>query len=59
MTRPVPMRCCRLADAVLTGAFVGDLAVAMERAGAFCRVVSTGWAMLADTDPGRRIGAGA
>ena len=33
---------------MLTGAFIGDLAVAMERAGAFCRVVSTGWAMLAD-----------
>lgn len=48
---PGPDEVLRLADAVLTGAFVGDLAVAMERAGAFCRVVSTGWAMLADTDP--------
>lgn len=37
-----------LADAVLTGVFTGDLAVALERAGAFCRVVSTGWAVLAD-----------
>lgn len=37
-----------LADAVLAGAFTGDLAVALERAGAFCRVVSTGWAVLAD-----------
>ncbi len=37
-----------LADAVLAGAFTGDLAVALERAGAFCRVVSTGWALLAD-----------
>jgi hypothetical protein len=44
-----------LADAVLAGAFTGDLAVALERAGAFCRVVSTGWAVLADddADPGR------
>jgi hypothetical protein len=37
-----------LADAVLAGAFHGDLAVALERAGAFCRVVATGWAVLAD-----------
>ena len=36
-----------LADAVLAGAFTGDLAVALERAAAFCRVVSTGWAVLA------------
>ncbi len=45
---PGPLEVLELADAVLTGAFVGDLAVAMERAGAFCRVVSTGWAVLAD-----------
>ena len=37
-----------LADAVLTGAFSGDLAVALERAAAFCRVVSTGKALQAD-----------
>jgi hypothetical protein len=44
-----------LADAVLAGAFTGDFAVALERAAAFCRVVSTGWAVLADdeTDPER------
>lgn len=44
-----------LADAVLAGAFTGDFAVALERAGAFCRVVSTGWAVLADdeADAGR------
>jgi hypothetical protein len=40
-----------LADAVLTGAFRGDLDVALERAGAFCRVVSTGLAMIADQVP--------
>lgn len=45
---PGPQEVIELADAVLTGAFVGDLAVAMERAGALCRVVSTGWALLAD-----------
>ena len=46
-----------MADAVLAGAFTGDFAVALERGGAFCRVVSTGWALLADDDPtpsGRR-----
>jgi hypothetical protein len=33
-----------MADSVLAGAFTGDFAVALERAAAFCRVVSTGWA---------------
>jgi hypothetical protein len=37
-----------LADAVLAGAFTGDLAVALERAAAFCHVVATGWAFEAD-----------
>lgn len=37
-----------LADAVLTGAFDGDLAIALERAAAFCRIVATGWAVRAD-----------
>jgi hypothetical protein len=37
-----------LADAILSGAFSGELDVALERAAAFCRVVSTGWALLAD-----------
>jgi hypothetical protein len=45
---PGPPEMLRLADAVLAGAFSGDLAVALERAGSFCRVVSTGWAVLAD-----------
>jgi hypothetical protein len=45
---PGPQEILRLADAVLAGAFSGDLAVALERAGSFCRVVSTGWAVLAD-----------
>src|SRR5919206_1386242 len=38
------------ADAVLAGAFTGDFAVALERAAAFCRVVSTGWALMADDE---------
>ncbi len=47
---PGPQEVLVLADAVLAGAFSGDLAVALERAGAFCRVVATGWAVLADDD---------
>ena len=31
-----------LADAILRGVFEGDLAVALERAAAFCRVVASG-----------------
>ncbi|HEY6794153.1 MAG TPA: hypothetical protein VI248_05680 [Kineosporiaceae bacterium] len=45
---PGPVEVRDLADAVLAGAFIGDLDVALERAAAFCRVVSTGWAVLAD-----------
>ncbi len=41
---PGPREVEALADAVLTGVFSGDLAVALERAAAFCRVVATGWA---------------
>jgi hypothetical protein len=37
-----------VADAVLTGAFTGDLAVTLERAAAFCHIVATGWAVEAD-----------
>jgi hypothetical protein len=48
---PGPQEVRHLADAVLAGAFSGDLAVALERAAAFCRVVSTGWAVLADDLP--------
>jgi hypothetical protein len=45
---PGPAEVRGLADAVLAGAFSGELDVALERAAAFCRVVSTGWALLAD-----------
>lgn len=45
---PGPVEVRALADSILTGAFSGDLGVALERAAAFCRVVSTGWAILAD-----------
>lgn len=45
---PGPDELREMTDAVLTGVFDGDLAVALERAGAFCRVVSAGRAHLAD-----------
>ncbi len=49
---PGPEEVRRLADSVLSGVFAGDLAVALERAGAFCRVVATGAAFEADADDG-------
>ena len=39
---PGPTEVTTLADAILAGVFEGDLAVAMERAAAFCRVVAAG-----------------
>jgi hypothetical protein len=39
---PGPHEMKALADAILRGVFEGDLAVALERAAAFCRVVSSG-----------------
>lgn len=48
---PGPSELKALVDAILTGVYQGDLAVALERAAAFCRVVSAGRAELAhDTD---------
>ncbi len=49
---PGPEEVQRLADEVLSGVFAGDLAVALERAGAFCRVIATGAAFEAETDDG-------
>ena len=49
---PGPEEVQRLADAILSGVFAGDLAVALERAGAFCRVVATGAAFEAGSDEG-------
>ena len=37
-----------VADAVLSGVFAGDLAVALERGAAFCRVLAVGAAFDAD-----------
>lgn len=45
---PSPEAVTALADSILTGVFEGDLAVALERAAAFCRVVSVGRAHRAD-----------
>jgi hypothetical protein len=39
---PGPSEVQALADAVLTGVYRGDLAVALERAAAFCRVIAAG-----------------
>ncbi|MNW68611.1 hypothetical protein D3C74_474180 [compost metagenome] len=44
---------------MLSGVFAGDLAVALERAAAFCRILATGAAFDADTrevaDPGSAL----
>lgn len=45
---PGPAEVGKLADTVLSGVFDADLAVALERAAAFCRVVATGTALDAD-----------
>ena len=54
---PTPEALRTLLDAILGGIFQGDLAVALERAGAFCRVVAAGRAYRADeadeVDPAR------
>jgi hypothetical protein len=45
---PGPEEVCDVCDKVLSGLFDGDLAVALERAAAFLRVLATGSAMHAD-----------
>lgn len=45
---PGPDEVLAVADAVLAGLYQGDLAVALERAGAFLRVLATGAALDAD-----------
>lgn len=55
---PGPDEVAGLGDVILTRAFDGDFAVALERAAAFCRVVAAGRAHAADDcdddDEGRR-----
>lgn len=48
---PGPHEVAELGDAILTSAFDGDFAIALERAAAFCRVVAAGRAYLADDCP--------
>jgi hypothetical protein len=45
---PGPAEVRQVADAVLSGVYTGDLAVALERAAAFCLVLATGAAFDAD-----------
>ena len=45
---PTPEAVQQLSDQILAGVFEGDLAVALERAAAFCRVVSVGRAHRVD-----------
>jgi len=47
---PGPEEMSRVIDEVLRGVFEGDLAVALERAAAFCRVVSAGRADISSGD---------
>ena len=55
-----PPQVSALADAILTGVFAGDFAVALERAAAFCRVSSTGRARRAgDLEPTDELAAAA
>lgn len=49
---PGPDEVRRLGDAIVRGVFAGDLAVALERAAAFCRVVAVGRAHRADDRDG-------
>lgn len=45
---PGPREVAELGDAILTSAFDGDFAIALERASAFCRVIAAGRAHTAD-----------
>lgn len=45
---PGPVEIQKLADAILTGVFEGDLAIALQRASSFCRVVAAGRAQRAN-----------
>ncbi|WP_446666279.1 hypothetical protein [Flexivirga sp. B27] len=49
---PSPEALRELTDAILTGVFDGDLSVALERAAAFCRIISIGRAHRADDHDG-------
>lgn len=55
-TPPTPDAVRKVADEVLSGVYNADLAVALERAGAFCRVLATGVALNADAADARDTG---
>lgn len=59
VTPPGPADVRAVADAVLSGVYTGDLATALDRAAAFCRVLATGAALDADhldvVDPGGAV----
>ncbi len=52
-----PAEVLELADQILRGVFIGDLATALDRAAAFCRVIAAGCTSVADdlegTEPDR------
>lgn len=50
---PGPAELQELTDAILTGVFEGDLAIALQRASGFCRVVSAGRAQRANDAEGQ------
>jgi len=50
---PGPVELQELTDAILTGVFEGDLAIALQRASGFCRVVSAGRAQRANDAEGQ------
>ncbi|GAA2469808.1 hypothetical protein [Terrabacter carboxydivorans] len=54
---PGPQEMGRVIDEVLRGVFEGDLAVALERASAFCRVVSAGRADISSGDESAELAA--
>ncbi len=60
-TPPGPQELRDLTDAILRGVYQGDLAVALDRAAAFCRVVATGRAARQEppTEPGDPLGRSA
>jgi hypothetical protein len=55
---PGPDAIRELLESILGGVFRGDLAVALERAGAFCRVVAAGRAFRADDVPDAELAEG-
>lgn len=53
---PTPDDIASTADSILAGAFTGDFAVALERSGAFCEVISSALARLSQREGAGRQG---